>query len=171
MRSYKHNAHLQPRSLPQGIHRVQRRAGTRRRSRAPLRAATVIYLPRMQGEEAVESKAEEACDFADANSETEDPLVLQVGGYKWVEKRCMNSTILAAVLCKSLLHPSRVPDSYPESSLRLSRRNTPPRGHASFYSKDVGPKPLVVVLLASDQPIPPESISSSNSPLATTMLA
>jgi hypothetical protein len=31
--------------------------------------------------------------------------------------------------------------------------------HASFYSKDVGPKPLVVVLLASDQPIPPESKS------------
>ncbi len=89
MRSHKHNAHLQPRSLPQGIHRVQRRAGTRRRSRAPLRAATVIYLPRMQGEEAVESKAEEACDSADDNSETEDPLVLQVGGKAMHELRSL----------------------------------------------------------------------------------
>ena len=53
----------------------------------------MIYLPRMQGEEAVESKAEEACDSADDNSETEIHLC-----YKWVEKRCMNS----AVLCNSV---------------------------------------------------------------------
>ncbi len=128
MRSHKHDAHLQPRSLPQGIHRVQRRAGTRRRSRAPLRAATVIYLPRMQGEEAVESKAEEACDSADDNSETEDPLVLQVGGKAMHELDYSSRSLMQD---NALVHPARVPDSYPESSLRLSRRNTPPRGQAS----------------------------------------
>jgi len=84
----------------------------------------------------------------------------------------MNSTILAAKCV--IRSPARVPDSIRAATLRAAYDSpgvTLPLEVMRRSTKDVGPKPLVVVLLASDQPIPPESISSSNSPLATTMLA